>query len=428
MIGTAEAADPVIAPVNSSRVELLLESLAIGVAGFGLGSALGWWPWSLLAVLLLGFVPTVVHEGGHLLASTLQGYALQALSVGPLTLRCRGAPGGLRWDWRGRLFGGEVVSFPRSGEALRRRELLLFAAGPLAELALAGIALALYALAHDGRWHPPNGAIPLLLLWLGTLALIGAAGNLWPFLPRSDGATLLLLARGGAEADQHCRALLRHGALLRLAEQAAAGVRPSDWDARCCPLAVGTADGSPSEALGAFQVYCWALDRGDIAAAGSYLDRCLAVPRARTLPLRWFHAAALPEAAYFTARFRRDARGARALLAACSVEYVPHQVLLRAEASILLAEGDAAGAETLCTTALALPRAGQGGATARTLLEELLAAARASRPRLAEDVDGAGGDESDSSQGGGALDHHQHLDPGGERQRVGGTEGGAGGE
>lgn len=88
--------------------------------------------------------------------------------------------------------------------------------------------------------------------------------------------------------------------------------------------------------------YGHALDAGDTEQAAKYLEEAQA--RGLDLPPQ-MRSLGLVEAAYFTARRRGDAAGARALLEQAGPGFMdePHE-RRRAEAAVLLAEGRFAGA------------------------------------------------------------------------------------
>jgi hypothetical protein len=110
-------------------------------------------------------------------------------------------------------------------------------------------------------------------------------------------------------------------------------------------------DGSAEDAAAAALAYSWALDRGDVDGAGAFLDRALAAQDQLPAASR---PALFLEAAYFTARHREDAAGARAFLAqAKGSALIEPYTRRRSEAAVLLAEGDQEGARQRATEGLA---------------------------------------------------------------------------
>src|SRR5260221_12359662 len=83
----------------------------------------------LLAVPVIIYLNTLVHEGGHLLAALLTGFWVYRVRIGPLALTRR--HGGLRLGLiRERTLGGDVLCFPRDDPHLLLPRALVPLAGP----------------------------------------------------------------------------------------------------------------------------------------------------------------------------------------------------------------------------------------------------------------------------------------------------------
>src|SRR5437879_4392102 len=108
----------------------------------------------LLPVLLVP-VSMTIHEFGHLAAARLVGYPALRLRIGPFVF----APASGSWSWRwvgfaeireSLILGAVRLDIERrSPHALRRRHLLVRAAGPAAQV-LVGVGTAVVALAGGG--------------------------------------------------------------------------------------------------------------------------------------------------------------------------------------------------------------------------------------------------------------------------------------
>lgn len=130
-------------------------------------------------------VSVAIHEWGHFLAARLQGMRVLSVRLGALLWQARRR--GWHWRWH-RVAGpaGVVSAIPRPGQLLRRRYLILYAAGPVANL----IAAAAMAVAATLTGH---SVAALLLQVLVVWNLVIALGNLLPIASPfiSDGRHLL---------------------------------------------------------------------------------------------------------------------------------------------------------------------------------------------------------------------------------------------
>jgi Zn-dependent protease len=135
----------------------------------------------IVLALLVTFVATLVHELGHALAARLAGAEIRAVMVVPFRLQFR--PG--RFTLAGPAGRGDIggyVSYTLDRIGARRRHALIAAAGPAANLLLAGLADRAASMFASSGHYGWTG-------WFGTLASFSALMtfyNLIPF-PGSDG-------------------------------------------------------------------------------------------------------------------------------------------------------------------------------------------------------------------------------------------------
>jgi hypothetical protein len=301
----------------------------------------------IIAPLLALAIPSIlfviaVHELGHVAAGVMAGYRLLALIVGPLA--CSNAKGRLRVEvnpsWS--LAGGIAVLVPQGvGLPSRGAAVLLFAGGPFASILLAAAAFAL-------RWGADFDAVRRSTVAAGVHAswelfvsmatlLVGAGSAaiaIATLLPQriggftSDGASILILLRGGERSD-------RLRAISSLLGRVTAGIRPREWSADELRAAARPADGSPHDAAGASMILSAALDRGDLAAAREAIERMRRLAgSAPSISSGELHAA---EA--FIAAIDGDASAARAALGRIDPTFVEGPTLARIAAAVLLAEG-----------------------------------------------------------------------------------------
>jgi tetratricopeptide (TPR) repeat protein len=230
---------------------------------------------------------------------------------------------------------------------------VFMAAGPLANLLGAGICLELAAIQE--RAYPSEARSDLERAWrrrspvnlntsLGSWLYLGGALNLLMVVtnlsagrPKGhpcDGVQLATWLRGGSELERNLM-------IVNLATALAQGIRPRDWDAHA--VAALLQHRYPSaKAVGAnLYAYYHAVDSGAFDKACEFLRDALphadkqAAPTCEALYL---------EAAFCEGLYRRDAAAARQWLEKATHRLAEEQTRLRAEAAVLLAEGQYAEA------------------------------------------------------------------------------------
>lgn len=213
----------------------LVTALVAGLAGFVAirmaaadgGAGLGWLLMVLACIVAAVWLQVVIHELGHTLAALACGQRPLAFGIGPLHLE-RGPDGWrLRARGLGRGVSGYALMLPAPDRSRPRRDAALYlAAGPLANLLVAGFAAALLGAGQPGPWQAT-------LLWcllafgllLGLINLLPWSASTW----HSDGMALVDLWRRPALAEG-LRRLQTAGALIAL------GQRPRDWPAQAVPV------------------------------------------------------------------------------------------------------------------------------------------------------------------------------------------------
>jgi hypothetical protein len=272
-----------------------------------------------LAVLLA----VTVHELGHALGGLCAGFRFSQLRIGPLQIDrpCR-----ISFQRNsGTGYAGWVSMFPVRRDHLLARAMLLVFAGPAMNFLCAGILLVLPFLMGFFWWT-----------FLVVSVVLGVR-ELLPIRRRvavSDGRRLWLLLR----SPQWSRRWL---ALLRLSAELREGVLPEALSAEFLADAVAYRDDAPDTVTAHALAYAAAYHQRRDVEAGQHLETCLrysswAPPAQRE--------ALMSDAAVFQARRRR-----RADLAQMWLDLLPQRPRLpwlrtRAEAGILEARGDIAGA------------------------------------------------------------------------------------
>lgn len=286
--------------------------------------------WTGARVLYVGFsllavvpVAIAVHEVGHVLGGLLAGFRFSTLRIGPLQIdrplrislqRASGAG-----------YAGWASMHPTRRDRLRQRALLLVFAGPAASLLSAGAVLLL---------SYPKGFFSELFL---AVSLFLGLKELVPIRHRiaiPDGWRLRMLLRD-REASRRWLALLHIDAELNQ------GLLPESWASEILAEAVALRDDSPDTLLAHALAYSAAFHRHADDEAGRMLEICLQHAN-RAVPLQ--REALMSDAAVFQARRRRRADLAEQWLADMPQSTRSPWLRARAEAAILEARGDGAGA------------------------------------------------------------------------------------
>jgi hypothetical protein len=330
----------------------------------------------LLALLVIPHLLIALHECGHLLACRLVGFWFVSCHIG--LLRVTRASGGLRWDRSGHFLSGSVTCYPRHERFICWKQMLLSAGGPLVSLLIAipvwreqiHVWAVCTLTAHTlgcmmfGNANPSLADLflnPALIVTTGTstliclLALIPHGRGLYG----NDGRKILTALRGGPATEAHLLLRAIQGYALR-------GTRTLEWSADLIARAVVLATYTPYEHLICLYAYGWALATGNLSA-GLLLDRALA-----TCPTPAAPPALAFEAAFFEARQRANTAKARAWLEQGRGKGSEFEDILgaRAEAAILLAEGQFQQAQTQANAGLEAHKARRAGKSLTWLREE----------------------------------------------------------
>ena len=305
-------------------------------------------PWLLLLTVVLSlFVSGAVHELGHLLAGKLSRFRFQLLVIGPIRLHRK--RGGLQWSWQwgGSLFGGLTACLPETDDKLRWRMLAFAAGGPLASLLLAGVgAFIFFTYRRDFDFLRETGWIVEVAILTAVASLTFFFSAMKPGLYRTglpaDGGRIASLLQGDKLAERWCTLVLLNGA-------DALGLRPRDWDATLVYKAMTIADGTHDDLSARIMGYQWALDSGRIDMAWRLLGEALENWVAWTSGARMN---LILEKAYFLAHYRRNAYDARQWFEQVRRKRAIRPLQYRAEAAILLAEGNYQAAQAQAASGL----------------------------------------------------------------------------
>jgi hypothetical protein len=300
-------------------------------------------------------VATLLHEFAHAAAGYAAGLRIARVQLGPIEIRDYGRPH-VRLV-RSLQAGVVLVPFDHTAAlgSLRWALIVSTAAGPLMGLVSGAVILVL-----DGGWRVND--ILSLPQAFGQMSLILGVLN---FLPLRSGEQLADGRRIFSLLARNRESGLILATTLMLVE-ALSNRRPRDWD----PALLAVMERSPDEVFARLCLYEAAIDRGEIEVAGQHIDAAVALKS-----VKWTSADAIlfTEAAYYAARHRGDARGARALLGLAEGGDVVDFLRARAEAAVLCAEGRGLeGRQRAVAGLAALQRAQRSdGGPCREQLEEL---------------------------------------------------------
>jgi hypothetical protein len=285
-------------------------------------------PLVYLALVPLIFVAMAFHELGHVAGGLLAGFRFIALVAGPLRViaSAQGIRIGLNRNMD--LAGGMAATLPVNGRNLRLRLMAAVGGGPgsslLLALAAGGTAIRLLPRAPDLGALAAMAGLAGLAIFLATISPQQSGGAL------SDGAQLLALLRGGPQIELHYLSLEIQAASLR-------GVRPRDWFITQLMQAFAHDQQKDDDwATAGLLVYYHALDSNDTAAAGRFLEQVLDGYEGYSPGMR--HSLALAAAFYQAHHCQDPIRGRAWLERGRDGLFGPH-TRLRAEAALLLAEG-----------------------------------------------------------------------------------------
>ncbi len=304
--------------------------------------------WRLVtAVLLILFLTTTIHELGHLLGGKLAGLRFHLLIIGPLRITRRGGKLRLGWHKSAAIFNGLTGCIPEDTRDLPRRLLLFTLGGPLASLAQAMLVGWLFfrwqvdvSFTNNYAWATESTAL---------LAIFGALYFLSSMKPGSyyngqlaDGGRIVSLLQGGVAAERWCALAALYGSDQR-------GQRPRDWDEVLIRQALQGFEHTQDSQQARLLAYQWSLDNGRIAQANRWLEEAVAI---RPTWMPGTQVSLIWEKVYFSARYLHDVAQARRRLAQIRQKSSNQPQYLRAEAAVLLAEGETEKAKTKAQAAL----------------------------------------------------------------------------
>lgn len=240
------------------------------------------------------FFAVLIHELGHLLAGWYVGFRFRCIAIWPFALSLEHGSLKLRF-LREFIASGYAGMDADTVVRLRRRLLLVIAAGPTANLITVPIAV-LFA-------HTLLATHPLLLSFANQLAMISILSAVLSLLPLpvrhglfSDGSRIAMLLRD-RERTRRLLSIYAIGAEQRY------GKRPDRWKQTWLKTASSVCDDSTDDFWGNLLGYTSCIARNEGESGAIHLERCLQVSSSMTDRTRDL---AAQQAAYFSATFRHD--------------------------------------------------------------------------------------------------------------------------
>jgi hypothetical protein len=275
----------------------------------------------------------LIHEIGHLLLALTNGFDVKAFSIGRWVFVRRGERMQLcrtHHQWA----AGFVMPLPRTLDSLNKRVFMMILGGPLASFLLTCLGLLPLIFQNSGEqnglaWFIAFCSITNLCLTLNNVLPIKIGSLI------TDGRRMLDLAQNNLQGK-------RFIAIYAFLASSRQGIRPRDVDPAIVERALLIPEKSSDHISGLLTAYGVALDKGEFEQAGDYLDQAIAL---NTYYPALFRGSLFLEAAYFEAHIRGQAELARQWFGKIQdTALLDPAALLRAEAAVLLAEGDLEGA------------------------------------------------------------------------------------
>ena len=282
-----------------------------------------------LFLTLYSYFSILVHELGHLIFALCNGFEMQAIAVDRFVFS-RSGKGFKSSRIKHRFAGGFVLPVLKNSRNSRQKLIWMFFGGPAASFSLFAV-----------------GAVPVLFpnwlsrsygVWLITLFasynLFICIYNLLPFqigFLKTDGRRMLDLQQGNRHGKRveyfyHFNAALRQG------------IRPKDIEPEVIEGSLAIPEQSSEHVSSLMMAYLAALDQAEFDRAGDYLDQALQM---NAYCPQLFRASLFLEGTYFEAQIRQQPNQAQQWFEQIQdTALIEPYSLLRAEAALLLAQGE----------------------------------------------------------------------------------------
>ncbi len=323
MDGSHRLHNPEVHPAFADLSQLVGGAIVVAAPLYDL-SAGGWRQWATLllpaavGVVLAKITHIALHEAGHLTAARAVGVPWEMIAVGPAVIRRRAGGTDVTWSRFSPLSGGFVIAEQRRNPLDWRRMIAFVLGGTVVSVVLTcvGVALTFVAWRHDTI---ASSVRALTLAFGGMLAV--------------EAGSAVVLTAGAVSTDGR---LIADALRQRYpAEPTQRTIHPREM-----PLA-GDLNDEPSIERVAFGLYA-AIARNETRAAAAARDRLVELAP-KQFPQ--FRGEMMHEVAFASALLDGDDGAARELLDQAPRYGLDNPVVrARAEAAVLIAEGDRDGA------------------------------------------------------------------------------------
>jgi Peptidase family M50 len=290
----------------------------------------------LFSVLLILILSVFLHEVGHVLAGWLVGMRLRSFAVMQFLVYKTVCGWRIRWDSKMGFFGGLVLNYSTISTGFRWRNVVMVAGGPAVNLLLA-ITAFVFSLSLSASPWGENSWVGQPFFYLNLLigvSLFFFFINIWPSKGsgfENDGMLLLQLIQNDPKLKQEM-------ALSSLIGAAMTGQRPRDWNSDWLLEAADLQNRKGIDELALLFTYYQALDTNAPKLAGETLDRLLEQIEGVSLSMRWD---VLLEATYFESFHRQNSNAAQVWFLEAQGHQSDPALGLRAEAALVLIQGQA---------------------------------------------------------------------------------------
>jgi hypothetical protein len=308
--------------------------------------------WHLVAFLPVTLLVIGWHELGHVVGGWYSGFRLMLFAVGPLKIERVWGRLQVRFNRSPQMWGGLAATAPLDGVArdaafMRWALVRIVAGGPLFSLLGAAGAGAVLLFVN---WQTQAG---LLIAMVGVMSLLIGVVTLMPLSTggyRSDGARLLQMLRGGAEADRWANLSILSGLAMTS--------RPRDWPGDLVAASCQEGNSGFDAISGFWMRALYHIDRNEYDEAARWIGQALEREQDWPKPAR----ALLHASAAYIFAMQGDASGARKQwMETTGGGFHMKEHLLLAEAAVLLVEQRWAEASDVAARGLALLPPGISG-------------------------------------------------------------------